>query len=152
LRPGTLFMSPPPFGGGLYASLRRLFDTTLETAQVRIALLGSELEREKLRLIDGALLAAVGLLMLGVSLVLLVALLVLLFQEGYRIAALAVALVAFLAGGLLLLLRARAVFAADGGQPFALTLGELRRDREAFAARMDPEAGGADAATAPPRR
>jgi uncharacterized membrane protein YqjE len=75
-------------------------------------------------------------LLLGVSLVLLVALVVLLFQEGYRIPALAVITVVFVAGGMLLLMRARAMFGADEGQPFELTLRELRRDREALGARL----------------
>lgn len=128
--------APSSSGGGLFASLRRLSDTVLETAQIRIALFGSELEREKLRLVDAALLAAIGLLLLAISLVLMVALVVLLFQEGYRIPALAVIAVVFVAGGMTLLLRARALFGADEGQPFALTLRELRRDREALGARL----------------
>ena len=74
---------------GLLGSLRRLLAGAVETAQVRLDLLAVELEQEKRRLLEALMLAAGALLLLGVGLVLAVALLLMLLQEGYRLAALA---------------------------------------------------------------
>lgn len=123
--------------GGLLASLRRLADTGLETVQVRLALLGTELEQEKQRLLDALLRAALGLLLAGVALVLAVAFVVLLLQEGYRLAALGVLTLLFAAAAAWLLHRARVALRSGEGGPFALSLAELRRDR----ARVEPAPG-----------
>ena len=52
-------LTGPGTAGGLFDSLRRLLATALGLAQVRLALFGTELEAEKLRLFD-ALWRAVG--------------------------------------------------------------------------------------------
>lgn len=120
----------PPATGGLFDSLRRLLATTLGIAQVRIELFGTELEAEKLRLFDALWRAALGLLLLGVALVLAVGFVLLLFRDGYRLPALGMATLLFVAGGAGLLVRARTLLRTGEGGPFALTLGELQRDRE----------------------
>lgn len=120
--------------GGLLRSLRRLADTGLETVQVRLSLLGTELEQEKQRLFDALARAALGLLLAGVTLVLAVAFVVLLLQEGYRLAALGVLTLVFGAAAVWLLRSARTVLHSGAAGPFALSLAELRRDR----ARVDP--------------
>lgn len=120
----------PPAGGGLFESLRRLLATTLGIVQLRLELFGTELEAEKLRLFDALWRAALGLLLLGVALVLAVAFVLLLFRDGYRLPALAVTTLLFVAGGAGLLVRARALLRTGEGGPFALSLGELQRDRE----------------------
>ena len=51
--------------GGLLASLRQLLFTLLETAQVRLELLGTELEAEKRRVLDALVFAAVALVCLA---------------------------------------------------------------------------------------
>ena len=123
-------MTGPAASGGLLESLRRLLDTAIEIVQVRLQLFGSELEQEKLRLFDTLVLAAVGLVMAGLALVLAIAFVVLLFQEAYRLPAVGVLALVFAAGGWWLLRRAREGLRAAEDGPFALTLGELRRDRE----------------------
>jgi len=120
----------PPAAGGLFDSLRRLSATTLGIAQVRLELFGTELEAEKLRLFDALWRAALGLLMLGVALVLAVGFVLLLFWDGYRLAALGVTTLLFAVGGAGLLVRVRVGLRADEGGPFALSLGELQRDRD----------------------
>ena len=55
--------SRPP-GTGLMQSLRRLASTGLELIQLRLELLASELEQQKLRIFDALAWAAVGLLLL----------------------------------------------------------------------------------------
>ncbi len=122
-------MTGPAASGGLFDSLRRLLDTVIDIVQVRLELFGSELEQEKLRLFDTLVLAAVGLVMAGLALVLGIAFVVLLFQEAYRLPAVGVLTLAFAAGGWWLLRRAREGLRAAEDGPFALTLGELRRDR-----------------------
>lgn len=129
-------MTGPAPGGGLVHSLRRLADTAVGIVQVRLELFGTELEQEKQRLFDALLWAALGLLMVGLALVLALGFVVLLFQEGYRLPAVGVLTLLFAGGGWWLLRRAREALKAGDGGPFALTLGELRRDRTGL---EDPE-------------
>lgn len=151
-RPGT----GPSASGGLQQSLRRLGDTALGIVQVRLELLATELEQEKLRLLDALLKAALGLLMVGLALVLGIAFVVLLFQEGYRLAAVGVLTLAFAGAGALLLRGARADLRAGPEGLLPLTLGELRQDRAALdaaspAAQPDvtPPASGPDTGSRP---
>ena len=57
---------------GLFDSLRRLLRTGLEITQVRLELLGADLALEKLRLIDVALRALLGAMLIVIGLVLLI--------------------------------------------------------------------------------
>ena len=127
-------MSESGSPGGLFASLRQMLGTMLEIAQVRLQLFGNELEQEKLRIFDGLLLAGIGLMLLSVGTVLLCALVVMLFAEGYRVAALAVLTVAFLAGGVLTM-RAGGHRLHSPGGVFQATLAELAQDRADLAPR-----------------
>jgi len=131
-------MTGPGASGGLFVSLRRLFETAVGIVQVRLELFGSELEQEKLRLYDALLLAAIGLLLVILALVLAIAFVVLMFQEGYRLAAVGVLALGLGFGGWWLLRRARDGLRAGDGGPFALSLGELRRDREGLGAGAAP--------------
>ena len=118
---------------GLFQSLRRLLDTLVGIAQVRLELLGTEYEQEKRRLVNAFVKAALGIVLLGLTLVLLVAFVVLLVGEAYWLSAVGVLALLFAAVGGALLWSARAGLEAHGGGPFALSLGELRRDREGLA-------------------
>ena len=123
---------------GLLDSLRRLLDTALGLAQARLQLFGSELEEEKLRLFDVLWLAALALLLLGLALVLLLGFVVLLFWDPYRLPAVGVLTLVLGGGGVWLLLRARSLLQASDGGPFALSLAELRRDRDALSPPEQP--------------
>lgn len=127
-------MSEPLQGGGFFASLRQLLATTVEIAEVRLELLSSEIEEEKIRLVDGLLWAGLALMLLGVGVVLLCGFIVLLFWDGYRLAALGVLTLLFLGGGVLLLLRAREHLRIPGGM-FHASVDELARDRAGLAPR-----------------
>jgi len=127
-------MSEPGPAGGLFGSLRQMLSTLLEIAQVRVQLLGNEIEQEKLRIFDGLLLAGIGLMLLAVGTVLLCGLVVMLFAEGYRLAALVVLTVAFLAGGVLAM-RAGGHRLRSPGGVFEATLAELAQDRSGLAPR-----------------
>ena len=127
-------MSTTGSSGGLFASLRQLLATTLEIAQVRLKLLGNELEQEKLRIFDGLLMAGVGLMLFGIGAVLLCGFVLLLFAEGYRLAALGVLTLAFVGGGVLMM-RAGGQRLRGTGHMFEATLGELAQDRSSLGPR-----------------
>ncbi len=124
-------MSGASPGPGLLASLRRLLDTALEIAQVRLELLADEIGQEKRRLFDALLWCALALLLLGAGLTLLTALLLMLLWEGYRLGALALLSTLYLAGGFALAQLARRRLAGPG-RVGADSLGELARDRAAL--------------------
>jgi uncharacterized membrane protein YqjE len=116
-------------GLGLFDRLKRVLDSLLQLAQLRLELLGTELEAEKLRLFDALLKAAVGLMLLGLAAVLALAFVVLLLWDGYRLAATGVLALVFGGLGAWFLGQARHQLRSKDGGPFALTLAELRRDR-----------------------
>ena len=113
---------------GLFSSLRQLLGTALETAHIRLELLGTELEFEKRRIFDGLVLAAVALLFLGLGLVLLCGTVVLLFWEGDRLMAAGWMTFSFLALGLIFLGQARQRLKAPQGI-FQKSVDELKRDQ-----------------------
>lgn len=125
-----------PLSAGLLSSLRGLLMSGLALAETRLALLSNELEEQKLRLVQGLVMALAGLFVLGVGLVLFVGLVLLLFWDGYRLPALAALTLVFLGAGAWLLVSARRRLRSDGG-PFGATLAELRADRAAVAGRDD---------------
>ena len=122
---------PGAAGGGLFVSLRRLIGTALELGQVRLELLGTELEAQKIRILDGLIWAAFGVMCVGVGIVLLAACIVYLFGEAYRLQALALLTLAFLAGGVFAIRHARERLKTPPGA-FAASVGELAQDRAAL--------------------
>ncbi|MFZ4624052.1 MAG: phage holin family protein [Rhodoferax sp.] len=122
---------------GLLAQLRQRIDVGLSLLQVRLALLGTELEIEKQRLLAGFFWGAAALISLTLALVMFSALVILLLWDGYRLAALALLVAFFLAGatGLLQVARARL---AGGSNLFRASLAELDRDRAALAPTTPP--------------
>jgi uncharacterized membrane protein YqjE len=123
---------PAAPAGGLLVSLRRLVATLLELAQVRLELIANEIEEQKLRILAGLIWAAFGVLLVGLGLVLLIGCIVLLFWDGYRLQAMAVLTLVFLAGGALALRRASAQLQSKPGA-FAASVAELVQDRERLA-------------------
>ncbi len=121
-------MSGPVQESGLFASLRRVLATLIEMAQVRLDLLGTEVELEKRRVFDGLLWGAVAILVLGVGLVLLCGFVALLFWEGYRLAAVGVMALLFLVGSVLLMREARQRLRSPTGM-FSASVAEAERDR-----------------------
>lgn len=126
-------MSEP--ASGLFQSLRRLLDTALGIVEVRLQLLGTEYEQEKRRIVDAFLQAGLGVVMIALALALLIAFVVLLFDARDRLAAVGVMAVLFGAAGGWLVQRARRQLQQRDEGPFALSLGELRRDRQGLGER-----------------
>jgi uncharacterized membrane protein YqjE len=127
-------------GSGLFASTGRLLGTALEMAQVRLELLGTEIETEKQRLFDSLLQAIVGLQLLSVGLLLLCGFLILLVSDSYRLAALACMALLLLVAGLLLLQSARQRLRSPKGM-FNASATELQRDRDGLRAGTQDDPG-----------
>jgi uncharacterized membrane protein YqjE len=123
--------------GGLFASLRQVTATALEMVQVRLALVGTELEFEKRRLFDGLLIAAAAMVFLGVGLLLLCGFLLLLLWEGYRLAAMASLALLFLGLGVAFLVQSRRCLKSPMGIFHASTT-ELQNDRANLQAEKAP--------------
>jgi uncharacterized membrane protein YqjE len=123
----------PTSRAGLFDSLRQLLSTALELAQVRLELLISDLEIEKLRLVDVAMRALLGALLIGLGVVLLIGFVLLLLWDSYRLPALAVLTLLCLIGGWMMLQAARRRL-LQGEEMFAATRAELERDQAALRA------------------
>jgi uncharacterized membrane protein YqjE len=116
---------------GLFGALRRLLRSSAQLALVRLDLLVIDLELEKLRLVDVAVRALLGLVCVGLGLGLLIGFVLLLLWDSYRLAAVGVLTLLFLGGGLLLLQAARRRL-NDGEPIFAATRAEFARDQAAL--------------------
>lgn len=121
-------MSEPIKEGGLLGSTGRLLATVFEIAQVRLELAGTEIELEKRRIFDGLLWGAVAVLALGVALVLMCGFIILLFWEGYRLAAVGTLSLLLIAVSLASMREARRRLRSPAGM-FSASLAELERDR-----------------------
>jgi uncharacterized membrane protein YqjE len=114
---------------GLFDSLRGLFATAFELAQVRLELLINDLEFEKQRLASVALLGLVGLLLIGTGLLLFIGLVLLLFWDQHRLPALAVLMLLCVGSGAALMFAARRRLC---GGLLQTSREELERDRDAL--------------------
>jgi uncharacterized membrane protein YqjE len=116
---------------GLFASARRLLATLLEIGQVRLELIATELELEKLRLFDALLLAGAAMLALAVGVVLLCFFVVAAAGDAWRLHTLAALALLFIAASVWGLRAARARLRSPGSL-FDATSAELARDRAAL--------------------
>lgn len=121
----------PP--AGLMQSLRNLAATALGAVQTRLALLVSEIEEERLRLVQLLVWGAAALLFLAFALLMFTFVIVAAFWDTHRVAAAAVLGVAYLAIGIALAWGARQ--RAHRPRLFAATMGELTKDREKLESR-----------------
>jgi uncharacterized membrane protein YqjE len=119
---------------GYFASLRRLAAGAAELAEVRLELFATELQQEKLRVLESLLWLAVSVLAIGVGLVLLAVFVVTLVEERYRLAALGVVVLVCFGVAWAAWRVSRARMQGDG-PPFEASIAELRRDRAALTGR-----------------
>ena len=119
----------PGQGGGLFHSLRRLGRTALEAARVRIELVASEVEEQGLRVSQLLVLAVAAGFCLALAIVLLIAFIVVLFWDTYRLAALGLFALFFAVAGMSLLIAIKSR-ARSRPRFLAATLAELEKDRQ----------------------
>lgn len=118
-----------PESTGLMESLKRLVSTLLTIVQTRLGLLSNELEEERLRIRQIILLGIIAAFFLGLSIILLAALLVVVFWENYRIPVLGCLAVSFLIAGLFALKELYRV-EKERSRLFSDSLSELSKDIE----------------------
>jgi uncharacterized membrane protein YqjE len=118
--------SGSPASGGLMDALRAIGATLGEVVRVRGALFAVELREELQRGKHMLALAVLGVALLHMALVLLTLLVVVVFWDSHRIAAIGAMAALYLAGGAAAFLGLRAKAASPA--PFAASLGELEED------------------------
>jgi uncharacterized membrane protein YqjE len=117
---------------GLFGSLRRLLGTAAEVVRVRLALLSTEVELEKQRLLEGLFWGAIALVFLSAGIAMTCGFVLMLMWEGYRLAALGVLALCLLLAGALLLQFSRHRLSSPGGM-FKASVAELARDQSHLA-------------------
>jgi uncharacterized membrane protein YqjE len=115
----------------LLDSLRSLARTLVEILRTRLEMLALDLEEAKLRLLSLLLLGALAFLGFALGTVLAAFWLVAVFWDTHRLLVLGLLTGVFLGGGALAL-ALLAAKARRSPSPFAATLEELRKDRDAM--------------------
>lgn len=118
-------------------SLRGLLHTAVGLLRVRLELLATELEEEKLRLLKLLMCGAMAVFLLGAGVVLLVIFLTILWWDSHRLWVIGGFTALFLLGGsgaLLLALRQM----RSGSRLFEASLAELMQDRQALQEKDQP--------------
>ena len=122
--------------GGLLHSIKHLAQTLLGAAKTRLEILATEIEEERLRLEQMLLFALAAAFCIGMGVVLCVALVVLIYWDTHRLAAVGVLAAGFIAAGVAFALILRNMVKSRP-KPFAITRGELAKDRAML---QEPEA------------
>jgi uncharacterized membrane protein YqjE len=116
-------------GTGIVQSLRNLAATLVALVQTRLELLVTEIEEERVRLLELLLWAAGALFCLGVGILLFTILLIAVFWDSHRISVIAVLTGVFLAAGIGLAIGARNRIQIRS-RLFSASLNELARDQD----------------------
>lgn len=116
-------------GTGIVQSLRNLAATLVELLRTRFELLVTEIEEERIRLLQLLFWAAGALFFFGVGILLLTILLVAVFWDSYRITAIVVLAGLFLAAGIGMAIGVRNRMHARS-KLFSASLDELARDKD----------------------
>jgi uncharacterized membrane protein YqjE len=122
---------------GLFASTRNLLGTGVTLLHNRLELLGVELAEEKVRVVSLVAYGGAAFLCIAAGLIFLAIFLTVLLWESNRLLALGVFSALFLGAGIASLTLAMSL-ARSGSKLFSASLAELRKDREALAARDAP--------------
>jgi uncharacterized membrane protein YqjE len=118
----------PHAGGGILATLARMFKTLRDVVENRVELFLLEWQEERLRLLHALLLAAMGMLCALMTLLMVTLTLVVVFWDTHRVLVLTLVTAAYAA-------TAVAAFAALRSrlrkwQAFSATLDQIKKDRE----------------------
>jgi uncharacterized membrane protein YqjE len=117
-----------PQSAGLLASLRKLAATVVGTLQTRFELIATEIDEERLRILELLLLGSAALFLLMLGVLLLTLFVVVLFWDSYRVPVILGLAVTFLGAGAALAVAARGK--ARRSRAFSATLSELSKDRK----------------------
>lgn len=120
-----------PSGGGLRSSLQGLAATLLAIFQTRLALLSTELEEEKQRLLATMAWGAVAVLLAGFAVAFAAMFLVVVFWDTHRVLVMALVTTFFGLGATLAVRQAARLLRQSSGM-LSATLAELDADREAL--------------------
>lgn len=120
---------PGDAGAGIVQSLRNLASTLVELLRTRFELLATELDEERIRLLQLLFWVAAALFFFGVGILLLVVLAVAVFWDSHRITAIVVLAGVFLAAGMVMAIGVRNRMYARS-KLFAASLQELQRDKD----------------------
>ena len=113
---------------GISESLRQLLLNAIDMVHVRLELFETEIELEKRRLFDGALLAAVAMVFLSVGILIMCGLIIVLFFENNKVTASLSLSAVFLVLGALTMVKSRmSLKNADG--VFHNSNNELKNDQ-----------------------
>ena len=113
---------------GLSESLRQLLLNAIDMVHVRLELIETEIELEKRRLFDGALLAALAMVFLSVGILIMCGLIIVLFFENNKVAASLSLSGLFLVLAALLIAKSRMSLKNSDGV-FLNSKNELRNDQ-----------------------
>jgi len=116
-------------GPGIVQSLRNLAATLVALLRTRFELLATELEEERIRLLQILFWAAGALFFFGVGILLLVVLIIAVFWDSYRITAIVALAAIFLAAGVGMAFGVRRRMNARP-KLFSASLDELTKDRD----------------------
>lgn len=123
-------------GSGLFGSVKRLLSSGMSVVSTRLELLANEWEEERLRLARMLLFSMAALFFLATGMLLLIALVVMVFWDEHRIAAVGIlSLICLLAGGGMIVLVNGLL--TRGTKLFSASLAELARDRELLGERHE---------------
>jgi len=114
---------------GLLASLRNLAATAVGILQTRLELLATEVEEERLRLLQIALWAVIAVFLLALGILTLTLFVVILFWDTHRVLVIGLLAVLYLVLGAAIGLAARSKARAKS-KLFSASLAELAKDRE----------------------
>lgn len=121
---------------GLLGSVKRLLSSGVSVISTRLELLANEWEEERLRLAQMLLFSMAALFFLATGTLLLIALVVMIFWDEHRLAAVGILSLLFLlaGGGMVVLVNG---LLTRGTKLFSASLEELSRDRELLGERHE---------------
>lgn len=120
---------PGAAGTGIVQSLRNLAATLVEVLRTRLDLLATEIEEERVRLLQLLLWAVSALFLLGLAILLFVILLIAVFWDTHRIAVIGTLFGVFLLAGVAAAVGARNRM-SERSRLFSASLAELARDSD----------------------
>lgn len=116
---------PGASGGGIFNSIRRLFESVLAIFQNRFELFAVELQEEKYRLVELLILVGAALFLGAIGIALLIAVVIFLFPESWRLGVAATLGALCLIGVAVIAFRLRKRLRQP---PFEASMDQLRKD------------------------